>query len=98
MKNVNMTNPKIKNILRSSWKIYTNNTLYLLNIGLLFFIIKGIIVTIIFSMFKSIQPVGVPIEEHLINMIETNFICFVFVRRGVRPGCIIKNAAWRNDF
>ena len=66
MKNVNMTNPKIKNILSSSWEIYNNNALYLINIGLLFFIINTIIDKIFISMLEATQPAGVHLQDHML--------------------------------
>ena len=43
MKNVNMVNSKIKNIFISSWQLYIDNALYVMNIFLLISIISNII-------------------------------------------------------
>ena len=48
MKNVNMINSKIKNIFISSWQLYIDNALYVMNIFLLVFIISQVC-NVIFS-------------------------------------------------
>ena len=42
MKNVNMINPKIKNLLSNSWKLYSDNIAYIISIYLLVTIIGGL--------------------------------------------------------